>query len=103
MKARETENPQVPMVPKIRRRVKLRKLVHVVVRTRNQRQVQKLRNLHRRITLTSLTRTILCLMMAGVMMNGTMTGARADGSKDGNKHTVIPHAHSHWEGLTWVQ
>ena len=72
-KVRETENPKVP---KVRAWVKLRKLVHMVLETRNQGQVGKLRNRHRRITLTLRTWTILCLMMAGVRMKRMMTGIR---------------------------
>ena len=45
------ENPQVPKVPKVRTRVTSRKLVHPVSKIRNQRQVEKLWNLHRRIPL----------------------------------------------------
>ena len=53
-KERETENPKenpkVPKVRKVRTRVYSRKLVYLVLKTPNQRQVQKLRNLHRRTT-----------------------------------------------------
>ena len=66
--------PMVPKVPKVRTRVKPRKLVYLILENRNQRQVQQLRKLHNRITLTILTRTILGFMMAGVMMNEIMTG-----------------------------
>ena len=42
-KARDTENPKehpkVPRVPKVRTRIRLRKLVYLVLKTRNQRQV----------------------------------------------------------------
>ena len=65
-----------PKVPKVRTRVKPRKLVYQVLKTWNQRQVQKLRN--RRIPLTILTRTILGVMMAGVTMNEMRTGVRLD-------------------------
>ena len=58
-KVRETENPngnpKVPRVPKVRTRVNIRKLGFQVWKIRNQRQVQKHRNLHRRIPLTILT------------------------------------------------
>ena len=57
-----------------------------------ERQVQKLRNLHRRITLTLLTRTLLGLM-AGVTMNGMMTGAWLDGMKVENKTMTTQQAH----------
>ena len=47
-KARDTENPKehpkVPRVPKVRTRIRLRKLVYLVLKTRNQRQVQKFWN-----------------------------------------------------------
>ena len=52
---RGRENPKetrkVPQVPKVRTRVKPRKLVYQVLKTRNQRQAQKLRNLYRRVPL----------------------------------------------------
>ena len=53
---------------------KTRKLVHQEMKTRSQRQAQKLRNLHRRIPMTILTRTIPGVTMAGVTMNGMMAG-----------------------------
>ena len=63
-KVMETEhpkdNPKVPRVPKVRRRVNIRKLVYLVLNTRNQRRVQKRRNLHRRITQRNPTLTSLC-------------------------------------------
>ncbi len=77
-------------VPQVRTMVKLRKLVYLVLKSPKQKQVRKLRNLHSRITLTLLPRTILGLMMAGVVMNGMMTGARLDGMKVGNKPMTIP-------------
>ena len=61
------DNPKVPKVPKIRTRVKPRELVYLVWRNRNQRQVRRVRNLHRCIPLTVLSWTILGLMMAGVL------------------------------------
>ena len=66
-------------MPEVRTSVTPRKLVYPVLKHQNQRQVQKLKNLHRRITLTFLTRTIPGVMMAGVKMNGMMTGAPLDG------------------------
>ena len=62
-----------PKVPKVRTRVKPRKLVYQVLKTRNQRQAQKTRNLHRRSPLTILTRTLLGVMIAGVTLNGMIT------------------------------
>ena len=40
------ENPN-PKMPKVRARVKLQKLVCLVLKNRNQRQIRNLRNLHR--------------------------------------------------------
>ena len=68
------ENPKEPKEPKVRTRVKHRKLVYQVLKTRKQRQARKLRNLHRRVP-----PTILGCMMAGVMMNGTMAGVFISG------------------------
>ena len=62
-----------------------------------------LKNLHRRITLTILTQTILGLMMAEIMMHGMMFVARLDGMKVGNEPTTIPQAHFHYEVLLLVQ
>ena len=67
-------------VPKAHTMVKPRKLVYQVLKTRNQRQVQKLRNRD-----TSAPQTILGFVMAGVMMNGMTTGARLDGTKVGEQ------------------
>ena len=44
------------------------------MKTRSQRQAQKLRNLHRHIPMTILTGTVPGVMMAGVTMNGMMIG-----------------------------
>ena len=63
------ENPKEPKVPKARTRVKHRKLVSQVLKTRNQRQARKLRNLHKRVLLT-----IHGFMMDGISANGTMAG-----------------------------
>ena len=41
-------------------------------------------------------------MMAGVMINGMMTGVQLDGSKVGNKRMAIPQAHFHLEVLILV-
>ena len=85
---------------------KHRTLVYQAMKTRNQRQTRKLKNLHRRVPLT-----ILGFMMAGVMMNGMMagvtmsgmtTGVRLDGTKVSNKRMTIPQAHCHLEVLTSV-
>ena len=97
------QNPKVTKVPKVRTRVKPRKLILSGVKTRNQRQVQKLGILHRRTTLTTLTRTLFGSMIAGDMMNGMMTGVLLDGIKVGNKAMKIPQAHCHREVLILVQ
>ena len=94
------ESPQEPKVPKGCTKVKHRKLVYQVLKTRNQRQARKLRNLHRRVSLT-LPGTMVGMVtngtMAGVLMNGMMTGVRLDGTKDGNKRMTLPQAHFHLE------
>ena len=93
-KARATskENPKEPKVPTAK--VKPRKLVSQVWITRKQRQARKLRNLHKRIPLTILTRT--GLVMTGVL-NGMMIGVLLDGIKVGIKRKTFPHAHFHLE------
>ena len=77
---RTRENPKesrkVPLEPKVRTSVKPQTLVYLALKTRNQRQVQKLENLHRRITLTILTGTILGLMMTGVRLDGMKVGIK---------------------------
>ena len=59
-----------------------------VLNTRHPRQIQKLRHLHRRIPLTTLTQTILGAMMSGVTFHGMVTGVRLDGMKVGVKRTT---------------
>ena len=87
-------------VPKARTRAKHRKLVSQVLKTRNQRQGQTLRNLHRHVPLT-LPGTMVGMVtngtMAGVLMNGMMTGVLLDGTKVGNKRMTLPLAHFHLE------
>ena len=95
--ANPKEHSKVPKVPHVCTRVKPRKPVCPVLKTRNHRQVQKLRNLHRRIPLTTLS-----FMMAGVMMNGMMTGVRLDGTKVVNKRVTIPQGHFHLKVLISV-
>ena len=80
--------PKLPNVPKVRSRVKPRKLLYPVLKIRNLRQVQKLKNLHRCIPPTILTRTVLDVMMTGVTMIGMLAG-----KKVGNKPVTIPQAH----------
>ena len=67
------QNPKEPKVPKARTRAKHRKLVSQVLKTRNQRQARKFRNLHRHVPLT------LPGTMVGIVTNGTMTGVLMNG------------------------
>ena len=71
------ENPKEPKVPKAHTRAKHRTLVSQVLKTRNRRQAQTLRNLHRHVPPT-LPGTMVGMVtngsMAGVLMNGMMTG-----------------------------
>ena len=60
------------------------------LKTRNQKQARKLRNLHRHVPPTNGT-------MAGVLRNGMMTGVLLDGTKLGNKRMTLPQAHFHLE------
>ena len=68
---------------------KVRKTGLSVLKTRNQRQVKKHRNLNRCAPLTFPTLTILGLMMAGVMTSGVMNGARLAGRRFGKKPTTF--------------
>ena len=100
-KVRETENPKehlkVPRVPQVRTRVKPRKKVYLVLNIRNQRQVQKLWNLHKRVTRTLPSRSSLGVMVAGVTMSGTMSGVRLDGMKVGDQtHDISASSFSLW-------
>ena len=94
------ESPQEPKVPKGCTKVKHRKLVYQVLKTRHPRQAPTLKNLHRRLPLT-LPGTMVGMVtngtMAGVLMNGMMTGVQLDGTKDGNKRMTLPQAHFHLE------
>ena len=90
-RVKRTRESPWKMVPKVRTRTKHRKLVSQVLKTRNQRQVQKLRNLHRHAPL------ILPGTMAGVLINEMMTGVLLDGTKVGNKRMTPPQAHFHLE------
>ena len=101
-KVRESPTKDNAKVPEVRTRVKPRKLVYPVLKTLNQRQVQKLRNLSGRIPLPILARTLLGVMMAGVTTSGMMTEVRLDGMKVGIKPMTIPQAHCHLEVLILV-
>ena len=94
---------KVPKVPKARTRAKHRKLVSQVLKTRNQRQARKLRNVHRHVPLT-LHGTMVGIVtngtMAGVLMNGTMTGVLLDGTNVGNKRMTLVQAHFQLE--VWI-
>ena len=81
------EHPKVPKVPKAHTRAKHRKLVSQVLKTRNRRQAQKLRNTHRRVPLTLPGTTV------GMVTNGTMTGVLMSGTKVWNKRMTLPQAH----------
>ena len=74
--------------------VSVRKLVGLVCKTRKPNQIKNHRKLHRRITLTSLPRTILGLTMAVVMTGGIAIGAQLGGRKVGRNRISIPQAHS---------
>ena len=60
---RVSGNPKGPKVPKVRTSVRVRTLVYQVLTTRNERQVQKLKNLHRRIQLTIFHRQFFGLVV----------------------------------------
>ena len=97
------ENPKEPKVPKARTRAENRKLVSQVLKTRNQIQARKLRNLHRHVSLILLGTMVGIVTngtMAGVWMNGMVTGVLLDGTKVGNKRMTLPQAHFHLE--VWI-
>ena len=80
-----------------------RKLVSQVLKTRNQRQARKLRNLHRHVPLTlpgTMVGIVTNGMMAGALMNGMMTGVLLDCTNVGNKSMTLPQAHFHME--VWI-
>ena len=98
------ESPKEPKVPKAHARVKHRELVSHFLKTRNQRQARKLRNLDKHVPLTRHG-----FMMNGVVTNGTIAGVRRngltigvlfDGMKVGNKRTTHLQAHFHLEA--WI-
>ena len=97
------ENPKEPKVPKARTRAKHRNLVSQVLKTRNQRQARKLRNLHRHVPLT-LHGTMVGIVtngtMAEVLTNEMMTGVLLDSTKVGNKRMTLLQAHFHLE--VWI-
>ena len=88
------EHPKEPKVrtkvPKAHTRAKHRKLVSQVLKTRTRRQARKLRNFHRHVPLT-------LPGMAGVLMNGVMTGVLLDGTQVGNKRVTLPQTNFHLE------
>ena len=87
-------------MPKAHTRAKHRKLVSRVLKTRNRRQVRKLRNTRRHVPLT-LPGTMVAIVTngttAGAWMNVMMTGVLLDGTKVGNKRMTLPQAHVHLE------
>ena len=68
------------------------KTARQVLKTRNQRQARKLRNLHKHVPLTihglMMDGVLTNGTMAGVLMNGMMTGVLLDGMKIVNKRTT---------------
>ena len=78
-----------------------RKLLYQVFKTRNQREVHKLRNLHKHVPLTTqgfvMDGVLTNGMMAGVLTNGMLIGVLLDGMKVGHKRMPIPQAHFHLE------
>ena len=104
-KKKTRANPKEPKVrtkvPKAYTRAKHRKLVSQVLKTRNRRQAQTFRNLHRHVPLT-LPGTMAGMMtngtMAGVSMNGMMTRVPLDGTKIVNKRVTHLQAHCQLKG-----
>ena len=97
------ENPKEPKVPKARTRAKHRNLVSQVLKTRNQRQARKLRNLHRHVPLTlhgTMVGVVTNGTMAGVLMDGMTTGVLLDSTKVGNKRMTLLQTHFHLE--VWI-
>ena len=92
MRAKNTRDfPKEPKVPKARTKVKRRKMVSQVLKTRNQRQARRLRNLHKHVLLT------LHGTVAGVLANGMMAVILLDGTKVGNKRMTLLQAYFHLE------
>ena len=87
----------------VRTRVKRRKMVSQVLKTRNQRQARKLRILHRHVPLT-LPGTMVGMVtngtMAEVLMNGMMSGVLLDVTKVWNKLMTLLQAYFHLE--VWI-
>ena len=69
----EGKNTEVPRVPKVRTKVRGRKLVCLVWKTPKSEISQETQKRHRRITLIILTLTVLGLTMAGVITHGLLT------------------------------
>ena len=83
-------------VPRAHTREKHRKLVSQVLKTRNHRQIQQLKNRDMLIPLTlpgMMVGMVTNGTMDGVLMNGMMTGVLLDGTKVGNKRMTLPQAH----------
>ena len=82
------DSPKDPKVPKAHARVRPRKLVSQVLKTRKQKQARKLRNQCKWVRFIPLTRrgfrtngVLTNGTTAGVWMNGIMTGVVLDGMK----------------------
>ena len=98
------ENPKEPKVrtkvPKAYTSARHRKLVSLVLKTRNRMQARTFRNLHRHTPRTlpeTMVGTVSNGTMAGVSMSGMMTGVLLNGTKVGNKRMTFPQAHFHLE------
>ena len=96
----KNKNPNDPKVPKACTRAKHRKLVYQVLKTRNQRHIPTVWNLHRRFPLTppgTMVGTVTTRTVVRVLMSGMMTRVQLDGTKVGNKRMIPPQAHFHLE------
>ena len=101
-KRKSKESPKQPKVrskvPKAHTGGKHRKLVYQVWKTRNQREVRALRNLHKHVPLTihgfMMDVVLTNGMMAGVVMNGMMAGVLLDDTKVGKTYDTSASSHS---------
>ena len=100
-------SPKDPKVPKAHARVKHRKLVSQVLKTRNQRQARKLRNQSKWDMFVPLTRcgfmlngVLMSGSAIGVWMNGMMIGVLLDGMNVGNKR--MTHLQALFHLKVWI-
>ena len=92
------DDPKFPKAPKVRARVKLRKMVlYGLEKPKSETSSETQESAQTYHTDNFFTWTILGLMMAGVVMNGMMIGTRLDGMKVANKRMTIPKTQFHWE------